>query len=30
MKRQVYSFRDQESCKLKILALNETKCALVG
>jgi len=30
MKRQAYGFRDQEFFKLKILALHETKYALVG
>ena len=30
MKRQAYGFRDQEFFKLKILALHETKSALVG
>lgn len=30
MKRQAYGFRDQESFKLKIMALHETKYALVG
>jgi len=30
MKRQAYGFRDQEFFKLKILALQETKYALVG
>ena len=30
MKRQAYGFRDQEFFKLKILALHETKRALVG
>jgi transposase len=30
MKRQAYGFRDQEFLKLKILAIHETKYALVG
>jgi transposase len=30
MKRQAYGFRDQEFFKLKILAIHETKYALVG
>ncbi len=30
MKRQAYGFRDQEFFKLKILALHETRYALVG
>ncbi len=30
MKRQAYGFRDQQSFKLKIMALHETKYALVG
>jgi transposase len=30
MKRQAYGFRDQEFLKLKILALHESKYALVG
>ena len=30
MKRQAYGFRDREFFKLKILAIHETKYALVG
>ena len=30
MKRQAYGFRDQEFFKLKILAIHETRYALVG
>jgi transposase len=30
MKRQAYGFRDMEFFKLKIMALHETKYALVG
>lgn len=30
MKRQAYGFRDQEFFKLRILAIHETKYALVG
>jgi len=30
MKRHVYGFRDHEFFKLKILAIHETKYALVG
>jgi transposase len=30
MKRRVYGFRDQEFFKLKILAIHETKYALLG
>jgi hypothetical protein len=30
MKRQAYWFRDREFFKLKILAIHETKYALVG
>ena len=30
MKRQAYGFRDHEFFKLKILAIHETKYALVG
>jgi hypothetical protein len=30
MKRQAYGFRDMEFFKLKILAIHETKYALVG
>ena len=30
MKRQAYGFRDHEFFKLKILALHQTKYALVG
>ena len=30
MKRQAYGFRDKEFFKLKIMALHETKYALVG
>jgi transposase len=30
MKRQAYGFRDLEFFKLKILAIHETKYALVG
>jgi transposase len=30
MKRQAYGFRDLEFFKLKILALHETRYALVG
>jgi hypothetical protein len=30
MKRQAYGFRDREFFKLKILALHETKYALIG
>ena len=30
MKRQAYGFRDHEFFKLKIIALHETKYALVG
>ena len=30
MKRQAYGFRDHEFFKLKIMALHETKYALVG
>ena len=30
MKRQAYGFRDEEFFKLKILAIHETKYALVG
>ena len=30
MKRQAYGFRDQEFFKLKILAIHETKYALIG
>jgi transposase len=30
MKRQAYGFRDSEFFKLKILAIHETKYALVG
>ncbi len=30
MKRQAYGFRDYEFFKLKIMALHETKYALVG
>ena len=30
MKRQAYGFRDQEFFKLKIIALHETRYALVG
>jgi hypothetical protein len=30
MKRQAYGFRDQEFFKLKILALHESRYALVG
>jgi transposase len=30
MKRQAYGFRDREFFKLKILAIHETRYALVG
>ncbi|MBW2623608.1 MAG: transposase, partial [Deltaproteobacteria bacterium] len=30
MKRQAYGFRDQEFFKLKIMAIHESKYALVG
>jgi transposase len=30
MKRQAYGFRDTEFLKLKIMALHETKYALIG
>jgi transposase len=30
MKRQAYGFRDQEFFKLKILAIHETRYALIG
>jgi transposase len=30
MKRQAYGFRDNQFFKLKIMALHETKYALVG
>lgn len=30
MKRQAYGFRDQEFFKLRILAIHQTKYALVG
>ena len=30
MKRQAYGFRDREFFKLKIMAIHETKYALVG
>jgi len=30
MKRQAYGFRDQQFLRLKILAIHETKYALVG
>ena len=30
MKRQAYGFRDQDFFKLKIMALHETKYALMG
>jgi transposase len=30
MKRQAYGFRDQEFFKLKILAIHQTRYALVG
>jgi transposase len=30
MKRQAYGFRDEEFIKLKILAIHETKYALIG
>jgi transposase len=30
MKRQAYGYRDQEFFQLKILAIHETKYALVG